>query len=280
MAFTTLVAKDSSGNGHDGQYDTRDGATAFKPGLVPGDLAWLAGSPSGSTVEIPNAPADWKSDFSIECWIKGPTNLSDWNTTASGTVALCFAICDPVISPIEFLLFSVTGGGSGGIIRIHGNTGASSYGVGDWFTGQVVPYDGDRHHIVITYQYVALPHGSGLAAGIVSFYLDAASQTLLGDGTTGGPSATPPPDLQTFGLAWEGASTGGFHLGALLNGMVIDEWAFYDHVLSSGSVSAHFAAGSDFATYTAAVLADSPSNYYHLDDRPPGGWHVGNIGLG
>jgi hypothetical protein len=52
--------------------------------------------------------------------------------------------------------------------------------------------------------------------------------------------------------------------------MVLDEVAAYPSLLSAARVAAHNAARGSFAAYSAAVLADSPGWYYHLDDSLAG----------
>lgn len=52
------------------------------------------------------------------------------------------------------------------------------------------------------------------------------------------------------------------------NGSVVDELAVWPSALTAGQIAAHFAAAGTFATYSAAVLADVPTSYWHLDDVP------------
>lgn len=50
-----------------------------------------------------------------------------------------------------------------------------------------------------------------------------------------------------------------------------DECAIYPVALTGVQVAVHYAARASFATYSAAVLADAPSMYYHLDESNSGG---------
>lgn len=49
-------------------------------------------------------------------------------------------------------------------------------------------------------------------------------------------------------------------------GTVLDELAVWSRDIGAARIAAHYAARGTFAGYSAAVLADAPDAYYHLDD--------------
>lgn len=103
--------------------------------------------------------------------------------------------------------------------------------------------------------YVFLSHGTGTAFEIWE------NGVMLQTGATGAYGATP-ATASTIGGRYSPAP---FTFSAC----VFDEVAFYHHALSPAAIAAHYAAGcTGFATYSAAVFADGPVSYYHLDEGP------------
>lgn len=68
---------------------------------------------------------------------------------------------------------------------------------------------------------------------------------------------------------------------AVSGATVFDEWACWNRVLSGGEIASLQSARGSFAAYSAAVLALSPTAYYHFDELPilGGGWSVGTVGM-
>lgn len=249
-----MIARDSSGNGNDGEYL---GDRAFVSGCVAGDLACLIGYPPGATVALPLAPTQWADEWTIEAWLRSSPSL------------------DPIAGTLYFARgphpeFGIPDENEDIFVNLQSDLRLQDARGGTrWAVAGAVPNDDEPHHLVIVY---ANPHetspGSGLLEADVTFYLDDSALTLTEEGTLTDPGSA----LKTE--AWIGGQEASPELGA-----VVDEFAIYPSALSAGDVSAHYSAAStSFAVYTAAVLADSPTVYYHLNDAGQG-WSVGHIGM-
>lgn len=265
-----VTAVDSSGNGYDGTYRP---APQFISGLIPGDRAWIGSASLFAGVDVPTSPIDWNNSFSIEFWFKGPA-------ASDSTLRRFFHARQDPFAPssvpglVDDLSVDITMTTGGMNVSVHAQFG-DVFGVGNYQADACVPYDGLRHHIVFTYAYIAILHAGGVPAGTGTIYVDGSSQTLSSDGSTPGAN----PNTMNPMVDWQiGNDFGAGNLGN--DGLVVvDEYALYDHVLTGGAVAAHLAAADNFADYTAAVLADSPTNYYHLNDGTFG-WHVGYVAMG
>lgn len=235
---------DSSGNGLNGQYVNLVGSgPVFTAGLVAGDDAYaynLSGTRRGEGTAL-GYTLNTASAFSIEFWLA----CSSYN--AAGDFPVFFR------NDVGNLSIQVgISGGPPGNIAVQFNPDGFVFET----SAGVFPADGNGHHIVITW--------SGTTGHI---YLDGANQTTFHFG-----SSTTHGNIARAIIGGPFGSPGG------LKTATADEFAIYYTELSAARVSAHFtAASTSFTAYTAAVLADSPAGYYHLDDVPPTGGRTPNL---
>lgn len=243
-----VVAVDSSGNGRNGTYDTiilgHPDTPRFVPGLLPagGDLACQMSRGLGTAdtaVVIPIIPSA-DTAWSFECSLQ----------LANVALTLPDSHLIHAFDSVSGLSLHITTGGNG-YVNVSDNSGGS-----DWAVNATAIGDFDPHHLAVAYD------GSAVAISV-----DASPMTLDLVGTP------------LVGATYDNARIGGFSTGRTFYG-ILDEAAWYTSMLTGSQITAHDAAASvSFAAYTAAVLADSPWAYYHLNDKS-GGWHVGNIGVG
>lgn len=111
-------------------------------------------------------------------------------------------------------------------------------------------FDDQWHHYVWSFPF----------AGAVTFWRDGVQQPT---------TVTTPVGSRTAGFGTN--HSGAFPFGSYTAPISQDELAVYSHALTGAQVAAHYAARGNFATYSAAVLADTPAQYYHLDEANPAG---------
>ncbi len=231
------IMEDSSGNGMDGEYfSTAPGVHESQSvdGLVSGDTA----ASFDSTAEgiIRDSLIDWDGQFTIEYWTRFGVlgELATFLVTSSDP---------PTGSNDLFYIYNISAGP--GLIRIY----VLSRFAGRVWQSDIIPdsiFNADPHHLV-----VAVDHGN-VPEPEVAFYWDGVPLSLAFTNSTDG--STDAPAFIYFGR---------------LNvfGEIRDETAIYSHILSPEEVAAHYAAAStSFSAYTAAILADSPTAYYHLNE--------------
>lgn len=213
---------------------------AGRPGLVTGDPAVFFG-------DGPNRVAD----------VLTPV-LVDWTTPF--TIACLFATPGPSVS---FLMYLADSGGPNVSFSLLGDTLIVSNGSLEWDSDSgAVPVDGLPHLLAFTYDD-AFPTNTGV------FYVDGVEI----------PNAIVPIDaipetpMTSAGINGDTADAAG-------GSGTCDEWACWNRVLSGGEIASLQAARGSFAAYAAAVLALSPTAYYHFDELPPlGGWSVGMVAM-
>lgn len=215
---------------------TQGGCVNFNPNTAM-DCGLPFGGPTSGRVDLPaSAFGPGAGPFSVELWIR-PT--SGFNPAFGRICSIC-----PGPPPGQQLMECIaTPGGSIGF----------GYGFPFPFStaaGSLVPSTDEWTH------YVFLSTGSG---GVFQIWENA---VMLQQGNCG-----------PYGATIATASTiGGRYAPApfTFSLAVFDEVAFYHSALAAGQIAAHYAAGcAGFANYSAAVLADHPISYYHLDE-PPG----------
>lgn len=111
----------------------------------------------------------------------------------------------------------------------------------------ICPFDGGYHH------YAVSVTASPRVGSVWYFDGDPVATGLVG------PAPVPLPATD------QGYSIGS---GAPAFPGAADELAVYPSPLTHAQINAHFTAAPIFADYTAAVLADGPAAYYHLDEKP------------
>lgn len=244
--MTTMV--DSSGNSQDGAYSPHLGYPKFVAGLVAGNGAAQFANPAvaahtgGATV--PEAVIDWTGPFTVEFYAQlgSPAFIGN----------MVHVFPDITGSP----QLQVAMGSSGDfLVRRHS---AAADDVWDYDLSAVV-LDGLPHRYCLTYD------GTDAALYVDTNLIVPAFAAV----------ATPTLVAATLVLI---VGNDGFDQGV---NSTVDEFAIYGYALTSGQDAAHAgAAGTSFAAYAAAVIADSPGGYYHLDDLPAAvaGWVVGRIG--
>lgn len=278
----TTVAHDSSGNGRDGEYVVNGGYVprAF-PGLVSGDKA-VNFDYNFTAVSIDTSDVDWETDFTIETWIQNPTGSFPALGNGGNQEQILFsALPDLATADLTHVIEM--------LLRIEGTarklqlvSGNPPYWVGSYGTvDNVIPDDNDPHHVAVTYAFRGIPVSPpNSPTGDVVFYVDGSPVSLCSDPNCTGADVnavfhTDP--LFSWGI---GSNNGGYGTGVCE--LVLDEFALYPTALTAGQIAAHYAARTSFAGYTAAVLADNPGNYYHLNEgvyEPRSGWFVGSTGM-
>lgn len=234
------VMEDSSGNGNHGQYFSTAPGVNFassQEGLVSGDTA--VNVESGAYGFIQDPILDWDTSFTIEQWIK----LGSF--VGGGAWPFLLTSGDPPDGTNDLVILNARGFDADvPNIRFLLRPAEVDYRSDPIPTSQ---FDGFPHHLVVAIDYSIIEFGWPE----VFFYWDGV--------------AIPRADRT-------GRSPGGapafIYFGQLaFFGTFMDEVALYPHVLSPERVAAHYAAAStSFAAYTAAVLADTPSAYYHLNE--------------
>jgi hypothetical protein len=231
------VSTDASGNANTATWD--GSSTETTPGIVPVDGArrQFQGSQFGWHCNA-GPILNWASPWSVEYWAGPGTGATSFvGINAESTLGVKTAPTINITHTYVGNTLSASIGGDNGA----GATGSWGY-AGPNPQNPLVP-----HHYVYTYD-----PGTGLAA----FYYDGVAVPF----TQGSGPWDPMPPLSAvqIGTGVGSASTG-------WSGD-IDELAFYQSVLSSSSVAAHYAARGAISSYTAAVMANSPLAYYHCND--------------
>lgn len=231
---TATVARDSSGNGYDGTYVFTPSSSALfaqgRPGIVPGDTAVDFTTDGthiyGSEMASPFEAIDLGGDVTCEGFFAD-----------IGSHALEQHLFVALAADTFEMDFGITSAGE--IFMFRGGS------LETYMTTAVYPFDGNGHLI----QWV-LPF-----AGTFAVLLDGVSQPIAA-------TVAPGSRFRVGATTWQvGVST----VGTGASGRM-DEFAVYASALSGGQCAAHNAARGSFAGYTAAVLADTPDFYYHLDD--------------
>lgn len=229
-----MIALDSSGNGRNGAYNNPPFPPHFTASLLPAvtdaacDMSGgTHGTVSATCVSLPLPMQDFTLPFTIEAWVQ--------NINPPGTVVgVIFEVNNP--GPATQITFLTT---VGNFLQVDNAAFI--------FTSSVpcAVNDGNPHQVAFTYDGI----------NTVTFYFDGVplGVPIVGLATTPGPNI-------------EGGFGGGpTFLGASGD---MDEAATYPAALTAARIAAHYAAASvSFAAYIAAVLADTPWAYYHLDDR-------------
>ncbi len=221
-----------SGNGLNGTYVA--GYTLGVPGAMSGDTAVALDGTSGH-VNVPATALNNLSAGTLEAWV----NLS------ANTNETIFAKQDNNIN--SYGIFSVgyqspVGGGSPGHLYFQGHDYVPvAVSAGTVSTGSY-------HHVAVVFSSTA-----------ATFYIDGVQDsTTSGDYSVGNDTNA---TVQASIGAWLGDGAGHYLHGS------VDELATYSTALSASQIAAHYqAAASGFAAYQAAVLANVPTAYYHLDE--------------
>lgn len=228
------TAADSSGNLQDGTYEGCNigGVT----GLVAGDFAIDMRDQSVLTsysgwVSVPPDAIDPTSPTSMECWFQ-------WDAPAINTAL--YDLRDGAGTILGVQLFNAT------------HVLVSYRDLNSVNQSLVIPTgftldDNLPHQLVVVWFY---PN--------IVVYLDGALD-----------STTPANFQDPTAFGTDAAIGAAFSAGAYHphSDVILDEWSFYNTDLSATDVSDHFAAAAvDFATYEAAVLVNSPIEYYHLNE--------------
>jgi hypothetical protein len=232
---------DVSGNGKNGTYNK---TPVFTAGLVPGDTAWAPPNVVDNYITVPDLTVSCLTPWSMDFWYQQDLVIDD-NDNIGFFLA---AAADIVHNQVSIYLYNSIG-------QLNVQTGGVS-----WQATITAANDHAAHHLAITYN-------GNTTAPVVAVYIDGVSVSVAQFGLFSFFPPTAPPDSETF------ATNSSFNqfVGTF------DEFAIYPSVLSSGRVAAHYAAGTSFAAYTAAVLADSPAVYYHFTGHR--GWVLGQVGI-
>lgn len=229
---TPTVMPDSSGHGFDGTWNAGVGAPTLVPGLVSGDTATYSGRSGPPEVTTSGSASgtmlDTNADFTIEFWLQMDTG---YNTAGK---AIQFGNAFPT-SPVEVYVDNF-GNVQGARV---GSTQAQVYD----FDASAIITDGAPHYYVVTF-----------TASAIRLFIDGSEVTPFSTSALIG-TVLPMPYIQI--------NDPNFDRGL---GAIFDEVAIYPTELSGGQISGHFtAAGVSFAAYSAAVIADMPAGYWHLD---------------
>lgn len=236
LATTVPVTlKDVSGNNNNGTYQTiLAGYPQFPAGLVAGDTSVLTGSNrnsfTGAYGTVPHGIITWTGNWTVEMWMYCPAAQVNpqFLWTVGGAPFNWEMYCQVIQSGADYYIMLDDGQG-----RMH-------------FSNLVAITTGAAHMFAVK-----------LTAGVLSFFIDG-----VNIGVSGGGAYLNPPTAATVVQIGETP----FTLAA--SGANLDEWAIYGTAVSDARIAAHYAAAStSFAAYTAAVLADSPAGYWHLDNN-------------
>jgi len=243
-AAVGTVCADSSGNGFDGTYQSTVPPQQFVPGVLTDDVALDIGPARGSIVQIPPTPHSLDNDRTLNFWIKraiGTTGVCEiWNATDTVSGDTLHCACNYGT----------------------GNNVAFGDQISDWFSADdVLPDDGAWHMVSVTLQ----------GSSTVTFYVDGLP---VANGAAGDPIFFGPvfPTQSSLAALPDFTPSG---LGAL------DEFAQgTEYISTDADIAAVFAAATDLATYTAAVLAHIfPDEYYHLDGSAAGGGRQSTLAI-
>lgn len=231
------VMNDSSGNGNNGFYaQLQPPWPTSVAGIVPGDRAVQFGD-FANPIDDPQglaavnaAVVDWTAPWSVECFIDPPT------FPFSG--GYLFATGDgSAHSPIALVVDAV--GRFELDLRTLGSPTATMWDASAFLAaGSYVTIEFDGANYVVTCDTNVLTQ-SGDPPGVP---IGGDTDVLL--------AAAIPPTLATS--------------------ITIDEFAIYPYALGATIRGNHYANRGDFAAYSAAVLGDGPSAYYHLDETSSG----------
>lgn len=235
-ADAPTVAVDSSGNGNDGTYTGTLGTNPFVSGLVTGNRAVRMGGPFPPDlvegVAVPSSVIPANSDFSI---------VMLWENTAA-TPRIFYPV-DALAASGASELFLQIADSPGNVMTL---SDAASW---TWQSDvDAIPNDNLPHLIGVT-----------LESNVVVFYVD--GNPLAYSFIAGTPVTVAYSDLAINHAGTSSRAGSG----------TADEWACWTRALSIGEIAGLNSARSDFATYSAAVLALGPDVYYHLDDGSPVG---------
>lgn len=235
-----LQAMDASGNDNNGAYVIGSPGPLTnpfgQPGAVTGDaaIAYPVAANTAPRVSIATPTTmDFTGDFSIE-W---------WSPNANPVTGSDWFVMKPTATSALFARVQ-----AGGVMRLDAILDVGGFSAvsapGAFLT------DGAWHHYVWSITPAAIATSA--------LYRDGVSLPLT---TVSLPGSIPATQFSFHIDTSESAGPDG-----------MDEVAIYPAALSAGQVAAHYAARGDFAAYDAAVLADVPAIYYHLDEvGGPGG---------
>lgn len=221
---------DASGNGNNATYS--GAASAFVPGLVPGNDALQRIAALGDQIVSTHPIVDVTSPFTVVVWLEldapGPHDIGlAFYSVGPPTNALGWDLRIPVGFPDRWFVT--------GTRNMAGNNTTFETGAG------TVPYDSAPHMVAVTFDPGGAPQNN--------LYLDG---VLI------------PWDITDVAFISNGPSTGwNFNVG--YSPLITDEIAIIPGALTAGQVAALYATGGAFATYEPAALALSPLAYYHLD---------------
>jgi hypothetical protein len=233
---------DVSGNMNTGSYVTTTAPyPTIVPGAIVGDTAVACGPTNGAFRgaygQVGFPILDWGADWTVEIWFYADaTNNKNLTLWGVGDTGFPWSV-----------RLSAQGVGARRLI-LHDSGGFQNIS-----NVNTIPYDNAFHQLVAVN-----------TAGTITFYVDGA---LVALGTSHA-WTVPPSPATIVGLANE---PGGVGTGS----STYDEWSIYPTALTGARIAAHYAAAAvSFAAYTAAVLVDTPSGYYHLDGTPNTGRQV------
>lgn len=236
-----LPIADTSGNGHNGVLVGTYAQSV--PGLLAGDSAIdfgaAANAPaSGAVGRLPNNALTVGDNWSIVFW---------WGQTANVNPTNAVEI---LAGPNAGALVSIGPGVGGDVIR----TAVFPFSQITTFATFTFPTDGSAHLI-----------GATCSKTGATFTLTAYADGVADGSTTSTQANHVDPNLSNGLNAVFNAGFPSDPQGAA----ILQAVALFDHTLSAGDMAALFAAGTDMATYTAAVLALAPTSYYPLDEGSP-----------
>lgn len=230
------VMHDSSGNGNDGGYELFGSPSPLGPGFLTGANAatWtFFTGPGPSRYGSIFSGIDCGAAFSFDVWAK--VNPAALNGTLFGLEA------SGVLTTCRFYV------GSDGSLTFQWADSSHLYGA--VAAAGTYPFDGSAHHVGMSYD--------GTHAKI---YLDGVSRTVSESGI-------PALNAGSFCVMDVGGSNDVGNTGAASQ---YGQPAFYQSVLAAGAFAAHHAASGSLTAYAAAVFANSPTNFYELNDGTPG----------
>ena len=230
------VMRDSSGNGNDGQYVNLQGPSKppiFVPGLVAGDNALQSADPGPSfrtSAFVSVDLVDCSADFTV-AW---------WDIITADMAGANIAAWDFDVNATGQDVQAQYVPGPAGFFEI--DAGFMHH----WQTANgTAPADGLPHFHVVVFTHTG---------PTFTYYVDGAVVPW-----------------STTGTAVNNTSADFFDIGANVIPQTIDEFVTIRSALSAGQVSALYTAGlAGFGSWVPAVLAFSPTGFYHLDDVAAG----------